>query len=314
MVGSIHKYPARSFPVSDGGMASSRIHDLIVKGVAELGHEVFYWLPNGAAEPLPEGVTLVSDPVWDVDLIHAQQFELTERVDFHGLPWVRTCHVDIKEMRGLDRSVAGDNFIFVSETLAKLYGRNRFVRNGIDPSEFIFSESKGDYLLFMCCLDRAVRKGLDAALSLSDATGMELVVAGSASDGRVLAGIEDMCRLKNVRLVGEVKGEARAELLAGAKALVFPTMLNEAFGLVMAEALMSGTPVICSDKGACVEIISQDVGFVCSSHEDYLNAINRLHEIDPQRCRDKAMREYHYLKMAAGYVREYEKEIQGGIR
>ncbi len=39
---------------------------------------------------------------------------------------------------------------------------------------------------------------------------------------------------------------------------------------------MSGTPVICSDKGACPEIITRDVGFVCRYEPDYLNAIRKV--------------------------------------
>ena len=52
--------------------------------------------------------------------------------------------------------------------------------------------------------------------------------------------------LLNEPSVGDVRGIQKARLFAGAKALLFPTRLNEAFGLVIAEALMSGTPVKCS--------------------------------------------------------------------
>ena len=105
------------------------------------------------------------------------------------------------------------------------------------------------------------------------------------------------------------RGKRKAELLAGAKALIFPTRVDEAFGLGMVEALMSGTPVICSDRGACPEIITGDVGFVCRYEPDYVNAIRRVGEISPQTCREKAMRDFHYLRMAKDYLAEYEKEI-----
>jgi glycosyltransferase involved in cell wall biosynthesis len=79
----------------------------------------------------------------------------------------------------------------------------------------------------------------------------------------------------------------------------------------MIEALISGTPVICSDKGACPEIISPDVGFVCSNESDYVAAIAAIDSISPRACREKAMKDYHYLRMAADYVTEYQKEIGG---
>ena len=84
---------------------------------------------------------------------------------------------------------------------------------------------------------------------------------------------------------------------------------NEAFGLVLVEALISGTPVICSDQGACPEIISSEVGFVCRNRTEYREAVDRLETISPSTCREKALREYHYLSMAADYVKEYEIEI-----
>jgi len=55
--------------------------------------------------------------------------------------------------------------------------------------------------------------------------------------------------------------------------------------------------------------VSDDVGFVCGSMDDYRRAFEALGSIDPQRCREKAMHEYHYLRMAGEYVREYESEI-----
>ncbi len=72
---------------------------------------------------------------------------------------------------------------------------------------------------------------------------------------------------------------------------------------------MSGTPVICSNRGACAEIISADVGFVCSTEQDYLAAISRVHEIKPVDCRNKALHDYHYLRMTKDYVEQYRQEI-----
>ena len=99
---------------------------------------------------------------------------------------------------------------------------------------------------------------------------------------------------------------------AGAKALLFPTQWNESFGLVMAEALMSGTPVISSSNGACPELITPDVGWICNGPEDYARAILRAHEVAPAKCREKAMRDFHYRRMAVEYVVKYEQFLRCG--
>jgi len=158
-------------------------------------------------------------------------------------------------------------------------------------------------------MDWGAEKGLDEVLSLSAEIGFKLVVAGTGKDYESIRRVAEMCRQVGAEYVGDVKGRRKAELLAGAKAFLFPTKVVEAFGLGMVEALMSGTPVICSDCGACPELISADVGFVCRNRDELVAAVKFVEEIPPRACREKAMRDFHYLRMAADYVAEYEKEI-----
>jgi glycosyltransferase involved in cell wall biosynthesis len=306
LIASRHRYPA-----SVGGLSGCRLLDYLAKGLSELGHTVFCYLEGGAAIPLPPAINLVSEPVLDVDILHVQDTKLFRKLGAPDRKWIRTCHVDF-ELKGLDRASARSNWVFVSKTLAQTYGSDRYVLNGIDPAEFIYSEQKQDYFLFVCDLERAMSKGLDVALDLARRTGVKLVVAGSSWDCRLVEEIALMCDAVGADYQGEIWGTRKAALFAEAKAVLFPTKWNEGFGLVMAEALMSGTPVICSDQGACPEIISPDVGFICSSNADYLQAIERVTGISPRACREKAMREFHYLRMAADYVREYEKELGRG--
>jgi glycosyltransferase involved in cell wall biosynthesis len=276
------------------------MNDYLAKGLAEAGHEVFYFLREGADALLPPGVRLVSEPVPAADVFH--------NLESPDKPWVKTIHLDAP-LLGLSHDAASDNWIFVSRTLARSYGRERFVHNGIDPADYIYSATKDDYFLFMTNMDRRREKGLDIALRLSEKVGCELVVAGTSRDPAVISDVDEHCRRWRARYVGDVRGQQKAELLAGAKAVLFPTQLNEAFGLIMIEALMSGTPVICSDQGACPEIMSPEAGFVCREMEDYLTAVHRLDEISPAACRDKAMRQFHYRRMTADYLREYENEM-----
>ncbi|MBC7911255.1 MAG: glycosyltransferase, partial [Pyrinomonadaceae bacterium] len=257
LLSSAHRYPAYDgngiglhpmlFPSGSGYW----IHDLLVKGLAELGHDVFYLLRQGAAKVLPEGATLVSEPTPDVDLVHTMAYHDEDLIrEMQPKPWVTTCHLDLTA-RGQERSPTTENWIFVSRTLALLHGRSRYVLNGIDPADYIYSETKDDYLLFMSTMDWGTKKGLDVVLSLSRQLGFKLVVAGTGKDYESVNRVSEMCRKVNATYIGDVRGKEKAELLAGAKAFLFPTKVDEAFGLGMAEALMSGTPVICSDRGAC---------------------------------------------------------------
>jgi glycosyltransferase involved in cell wall biosynthesis len=307
----------RASPRTTGG--ASIIHDLLAKGLAELGHEVSYHLEYGHDLPPPEGVRFVDSPPRDLDIHHyynswflhlaTTAHELAAR----GIPWIVSCHVD---GNGIDHPMPGHrrgdvpaNWVMVSQTLAQLYGHRRCVLNGVDPSTLTFSASKDGYFLFVSRAEAAEAKGIDQAIELSRAAGFKLVVMASATSDAVMDDLGRRCRQAGTEFLGDVRGAHKAELFAGARALLFPTQLNEAFGLVIAEALMSGTPIIASNRGACPELVTPDVGFVCETRDDYFRAIDRIGDIRPEACRAKAMAEFHYHRMARDYVREYTVEI-----
>ena len=77
--------------------------------------------------------------------------------------------------RAHGRRFGEDNWIFVSRTSAASHGRDRYVYNGLNPEDYVFSETKDEYLLFMAALDVANDKGLDRALQLSVKAGIPLI-------------------------------------------------------------------------------------------------------------------------------------------
>jgi glycosyltransferase involved in cell wall biosynthesis len=272
----------------------------LAKGLVELGHDVFYLL-EGLKEKLPSGMQFVCEPTMEADIFH--------NINSAQKPWVQTCHRDpaIKNRQALFDQ---NHTIYVSKTLAQACNSDRYVLNGLDPADYIYSEAKDEYLLFICWLDWAHMKGLNLAISLAQKMGFPLIVAGGSSFPDQIKKIHQQCKSANVQFVGDVDGPEKARLYSQAKALLFPTQVkNEAFGLVMAEALLSGTPVICSNMGACPEIISDEVGFVCANNDDYIYAIENVGQILSKNCVQKAVNEFHYLAMAKNYVLEYEREL-----
>ena len=317
MLSSEHQYPAENgvsfgpHPKEWPSGSGNQLHDLLAKGLAEFGHEVLYCLRRAPAGALPPGVTRIAAPDASVDIYHNVGFKGEDYIGFmqsHGKPWVTTCHVD-RRTCNLEGWKVNRQWIFVSKTLAACHNSDRYVFNGLDPSEYVFSSAKQDYFLFMSAAERARDKGLETAFEISRRTGIRLVVAGTGLTYEVIREIERACQENGAEYVGDMRGAAKADLFAGAKAFLFPTRMNEAFGLVMVEALLSGTPVIASTKGACPEVIGPSVGFVCQELDDYLAAVERLGEIRPESCRDYAMERFHYHRMTSDYIREYEAEI-----
>jgi glycosyltransferase involved in cell wall biosynthesis len=220
-----------------------------------------------------------------------------------ALPWVLTSHGNSP-----DELTPLPNKIFVSRNHAERAGSTRFVHNGLDPAEFRFRDCKDDYILFLSKVSRP-SKGVDVALQLARDLGFRLVVAGGTRFGlRKTGGLWNSLRA-GVHFIGEVDGERKADVLAGARALLFPIRWDEPFGLVVTEALVSGTPVITTPRGSMPELITPEVGFLCDSYAALADAIGRIGEIQPEACRRRVLDHFTNVQSAQAYRRYYEAEI-----
>jgi glycosyltransferase involved in cell wall biosynthesis len=193
------------------------------------------------------------------------------------------------------------NTVFLSKAHAAMYGASRLVYNGLDPAEYLFSEQKDDYLLFLSRVSRS-SKGVDTAVALAKRMGFKLVIAGGYK----------FTLSRKIRSMGMVGGKRKAELIANARALLFPISWDEPFGLAMIEALCSGTPVIATPRGAVPEIVTPDVGFVCAGLPEMEQAVERIGEISPHACRRRVMQHFTSDIMADNYLKVYEQVIAQG--
>ncbi|MBL4705521.1 MAG: glycosyltransferase [Flavobacteriales bacterium] len=282
------------------------LHDLLVKGLAEEGHEVLYHLPLGTSIALPEGVRHIVSPTFDADICHimARQHEPVAKAFLaNGRPAVATNHLYVQS------EVAPKHWVHVSKTIANKYKSNRYIWCGLDPQDFLYSDQKEDYLLFISNQLRFKEKGLITALEVAREHETPLVVVGSSSKREDIDEVDRLCALYGATYLGDVRGIEKAKLLAKAKALISPSELCESFGLVLVEAMFSGTPVICSEVGAYPEIVSTVVGFVCKDKAAYHIALEQLSTISSAVCRQMAMEHYHYKVMTHAYIELYRAEL-----
>ena len=80
--------------------------------------------------------------------------------------------------------------------------------------------------------------------------------------------------------------DEKVRLYQNAKALLFPVLWEEPFGLVMIEAMACGTPVAAFRRGAVPEVVVDGkTGFIVGDEKEMIRAVQKVGEIDRAACR-----------------------------
>jgi glycosyltransferase involved in cell wall biosynthesis len=124
--------------------------------------------------------------------------------------------------------------------------------------------------------------------------------------------IKPLLNTELVEFIGEIGYPDKCEFLGNAAALIFPIDWPEPFGLVMIEAMASGTPVIAYPSGSVSEIVEHGVsGFLVGGIEEACDAIKHVAEINRLGCRMAFEERFSARRMARDYVTIYERLIGG---
>jgi glycosyltransferase involved in cell wall biosynthesis len=181
------------------------------------------------------------------------------------------------------------------------------IPNPIDVREWPYRDEKGDYALWLGRMTWV--KGPQRAIAATRAAGVPLVLAGPVQTGEeefFAREVEPHIDADSVRYVGEVGGEAKKRLVAGARALLMPIRWAEPFGIVMVEAMACGTPVIAFPEGAAADIVRDGVnGFLVADEDGMAEALRAVDQIDPAACRSHVSARYAVDEVAAAYSAVY---------
>src|SRR5262249_19333619 len=114
-----------------------------------------------------------------------------------------------------------------------------------------------------------------------------------------------------VTFLGEIGEGEKGELLGGAAALLFPIDWPEPFGLVMIEAMASGTPVTAMRRGSVPQGIVDGVeGFIVEGPGGAVAAVARLPSLRREIVRRVFEERFTAARMARDYLRIYRALIQ----
>ena len=168
-------------------------------------------------------------------------------------------------------------------------------------------------LVFLGRVERI--KGPHLAIEVARRSGRKLVIAGNVPQGEEHAayfetGISPSVDGDRISYLGPVDDAQKNALLGRAAALLMPILWDEPFGIVMAESLACGTPVIGLRRGSVPELVEHGTnGFVCDTVADMAAAVARIGEIDRRACRRIMESRFSGPAMVNSYLNVYESVL-----
>ena len=249
---------------------------------------------------------------------HAQQFDLIHNnYDFLPLtysrlintPMLTTIHgFSSPEILKVYRKYNENYYVSISDSdrdphlpyLATVY-------NGIDLSNITFRKNPGNKLVFLGRIHPD--KGTHLAIEVARKLGKDLIIAGIIQDQRyfdrlVLPYINN----SNISFIGPINPSQRDELFQQAYTVLHLNTIKERFGLVMAEAMAAGIPVIAMDLGSCREVIEDaKTGYLVNNVEQAAHAVEKIDKIDRRNCRLRVEQNFTIESMVKGYEKVYEE-------
>lgn len=307
----------------------------LVDGLVERGHEVVL-LGSGDHDTHADRFltvfdeppsSLLGDPVTevaaaatvgrlladlDVDVIHDHSLAGPLLARGRAVPTVVTTHGPVVGREGDLYAELGETVQLVSISRSQRDSNPDLnwlgtVHNALDVTTFPFREDKDDFVLWLGRFSADKAPGL--AIDVARRAGVRIVLAGklNEADEQEYFDAEVEGRLgPDVEYVGEADADLKRELLAAARALLFPIRWDEPFGMVMVEAMACGTPVVATRRGSVPEVVDDGVtGIVVDDEDDLAEALDRARSLRPSDCRAHVERRFTPAVMAEGYERTY---------
>ncbi|MCR4312147.1 MAG: glycosyltransferase family 4 protein [Candidatus Uhrbacteria bacterium] len=230
-------------------------------------------------------------------------------------PTVHSIHMPVTaELRKHLLQYKKEKFISFSHAQRKQFPELNWVANiyhGIDTNIYTFQETSDEYVLYLGRITED--KGVHHAIAAAKAANVQILIAGisNSDEGYWRKEIEPHIDGNQVRFIGHANLEQKVFLMQNAKALLFPTLAEETFGLVMIEAMSCGTPVIAFDRGAIQEVIQdKETGFIVNTEKQMVAAIKKVDTLSRFAARKRVETFFSIERMTRGYERVYQRYVK----
>jgi glycosyltransferase involved in cell wall biosynthesis len=314
---------ARPVPPRGEGSIEYLVY-LITEGLVQRGHEVTLFATSDSQtsaflrSPVQKSYSASSE-MWDWQLYEAFQVQQAFRrwtdfdvfhchayyhallyCDFVPVPSIHSVHIEPgPDYLFLAQRTRNRHFLFCSQHQAsgfQIVRDKTVIPHGIDTRSYHSCprEERGGYLAF---LGRFIpEKGPEEAIRLARAAGMPLRIA--APENQFFHERIKPLLGREVEYAGELIGTEKREFLAKANGLLYPIQRPEPFGLVLLEAMASGTPSFAYGIGAVPEILEHEkTGWLASDEASMLEGLGRIDEFNHEEIRIVACRQFSVARM-----------------
>lgn len=324
-------------PPAYGGIEA--MVDTLARGLSAAGHEVLLAAAAGSTCPvdlvpgLPAGnldtmgacvdelrhSILAHEAMAGMDLIHDHTLSgPLYRYRPADVPLVTTAHGAFGPgTREVYRAMArGATVVGISHHQARSAPPGtitRVIHHGMDATSVPVGDGAGGYACFLGRMHPD--KGIQEAIDVARRAGMPLLIAAKMNDSFEQGYYREVIKPllgHGVDYLGELNTAEKYVLLGSATALLNPIQWAEPFGMVMIEALASGTPVVGTTSGSAPEIVDDGVtGFLRNGTEALATALQATGTLDRSACRRSVETRFSAERMVGQYLRLYRDVLAG---
>lgn len=323
-------------PRTYGG--TERVVDGLARGFHATGHQVVLAAPTDSTCPVPrargmrdsdpeamgtavselsqvirayealDGVDIIHDHTVSGPLYAKRPARIPVVTTIHGL--LDDAAVDVYRIMSANTSIIG---ISRDQVSGARFPVARVIHHGLDVSAVRSGSGQGGYVCFVgrMCPD----KGVYEAIQIAREAGIPLRIAAKMRESGEVAYFQQVIEPllgSNEEFVGEINDADKQHLMGEALALLNPIQWHEPFGLVMIEALATGTPVVGTPIGSAEEIVDHGrTGFLAPA-DRLAELLPRAAELDRALCRSRVQQFFSTERMVRDHLDLFHGILDGG--